>query len=265
MSLVRDGRERSRTRRWPRSSSGRWRRRPTRPTGRSVRWPGRAGCRTRRSGGYGRPSACSRLGDLQALQRSAVRGQGPRHRWALSVPPDRALVLCVDEKSHSRHSIAHSRSCRCAGHARRLLQASDLALAALDVDGPRHRQVLQTPHFLKEIDRRRGWTSTSSWTTRHSQDRGGQGVAGAASALAHPLHADVGVLDQPGRTLVRRTDAQAAAARCAPLDPNSKPTSAPSSTSTTKTPNPSSGPNPPNSSPPSNASVSESRKTCHEL
>ena len=52
MSLVRDGRERSRTRSWSWSSSGRWRRhRPMPPTGRSVRRPARAGCRTRRSGG----------------------------------------------------------------------------------------------------------------------------------------------------------------------------------------------------------------------
>ena len=38
-------------------------------------------------------------------------------------------------------------------------------------------------------------------------------------ALACPLYADVGVVDQSGRTLVRRTDAQATAARRAHLDP----------------------------------------------
>ena len=35
-----------------------------------------------------------------------------------------------------------------------------------------------------------------------------KGLAGAASALARPLHADVGVVDQSGRTLVRRVDAK---------------------------------------------------------
>ena len=50
------------------------------------------------------------------------------------------------------------------------------------------------------------------------QDCGGEGLAGAAAALACPFHADLGVVDQSGRTLVRRTDAQAVAARRAPLD-----------------------------------------------
>jgi len=54
-------------------------------------------------GGLQRVAALS--GELQALQRSAVRDIVGLY---LS-PPDRALVLCVDEKARSRHSIAHSR------------------------------------------------------------------------------------------------------------------------------------------------------------
>ena len=51
---------------------------------------------------------------FQAFQRSAVRGQGPRHRRALSVAAGpRAGALCRPKKARSRHSIAHSRSCRC--------------------------------------------------------------------------------------------------------------------------------------------------------
>ena len=38
------------------------------------------------------------FGALQAVERSLLRGEGPRHRLYLA-PPDRALVLCVDEKS----------------------------------------------------------------------------------------------------------------------------------------------------------------------
>ena len=61
MSLGRDGRERSRTIRWPRLSSGRSaRRRRTPPIGRCARWPRKAAFRTRRSGASGAPSACSR-------------------------------------------------------------------------------------------------------------------------------------------------------------------------------------------------------------
>ena len=136
----------------------------------------------------------------------------------------------------------------------------------------RHRQVLQAPPRqgvprLPEGDRPkcpgRAGHPRRHGQLRHPQDGSGEGLAGAASALARPLHADLRFLDQPGRTLVRRTDAQAVAARRAHLDPPaSKPTSAPSSNNTTKTPSPSSGPNPPTtSSPPSNASASVSMKT----
>ena len=48
---------------------------------------------------------------------------------------------------------------------------------------------------------------------RHPQDRHGQGLDGPATALACPLHTNLGLLDQSGRTLVRRTDAQAITTR----------------------------------------------------
>ena len=57
---------------------------------------------------------------------------------------------------------------------------------------------------------------------RHPQDRGGQGPTGAAAALARPLHADIRLAAQPGRAPVRRVDAQAVAARRAPLDPTGR-------------------------------------------
>ena len=44
------------------------------------------------------PSAASRR-DLQAVDRSPVRREGARHRRPLPVAPERATVLCVDEKS----------------------------------------------------------------------------------------------------------------------------------------------------------------------
>ena len=46
-----------------------------------------------------RAARAAPLGDLQAVERSAVHRQGARHHGPLSDPPDRALVLCVDEKS----------------------------------------------------------------------------------------------------------------------------------------------------------------------
>src|SRR3546814_18988184 len=45
----------------------------------------------------------------------------------------------------------------------------------------------------------------------HPQDAEGQGMACPPPALACALHTNFGVLDQPGRTLVCRVDAQAAA------------------------------------------------------
>src|ERR1051326_6842761 len=48
--------------------------------------------------------ACFRVaaasgGELQILEGSPVRGEGAGYRGAVSNPPDRAIVLCVDEKS----------------------------------------------------------------------------------------------------------------------------------------------------------------------
>ena len=49
--------------------------------------------------------------------------------------------------------------------------------------------------FLKEIDRRVPEGLHRHGQLRHSQDRAGQGLAGATSALARPLHADLRFLD----------------------------------------------------------------------
>lgn len=48
--------------------------------------------------GRGRPQATPRA-QVQGLERPDVRGEGHRDRRALSRSPDRAVVLCVDEKS----------------------------------------------------------------------------------------------------------------------------------------------------------------------
>ena len=53
---------------------------------------------------------------------------------------------------------------------------------------------------------------------RHAQDAQYQGLARAPPTSACPLHAHIGIVDQPGRALVRGTDPQAAAARRPSLD-----------------------------------------------
>jgi len=51
-------------------------------------------------GGSGRRFGSSRTGArVQAIQRSAVRWEGPRRGGVVPGPPERALVRCVDEKS----------------------------------------------------------------------------------------------------------------------------------------------------------------------
>ena len=60
-----------------------------------------------------RLAAASRR-DVQAVDRSAVRREGARHRRALLDPPEKALVCASTRRARSRRSIARSRCCRCA-------------------------------------------------------------------------------------------------------------------------------------------------------
>ncbi len=90
---------------WTRSSGWWWprwrRRRPAPPTGPAPRWRGAADCRSRRSAGSGGPSTSSRT----ARRRSSCRPIRCSRQKVVDVvglyhdPPERAVVLCVDEKS----------------------------------------------------------------------------------------------------------------------------------------------------------------------
>ena len=101
-------------------------------------------------------------------------------------PPDRALVLCVDEKSQ---------------------------IQALNRSQPVLPMLPGMPERCTHDYKRHGTTSLFA-----ALDVATGRVIGKC-ALARPLHADLRFLDQSGRTLVRRTDAQAVAARRAHLDP----------------------------------------------
>ena len=149
-------------------------------------------------------------------------------------PPDRALVLCVDEKSQIQAldrtqpvlpmlpGMPERRTHDYKRHGTTSLFAA-LDVATGRVIGKCYRPPGQGVPRLPEGDRRpsprRAGHPHRHGQLRHPQDGGGQGVAGAAAALACSLYADFGVLDQSGRTLVRRTDAQATAARRAHLHP----------------------------------------------
>ena len=103
MSLVRAGRERSRTRRWPRSSSGRWkRRRPADATHWSLRSMARESglshTTVRRI--WTAFSVQPHRSETFKLSRDPLFVDKVRDIVGLYLsPPDRALVLCVDEKS----------------------------------------------------------------------------------------------------------------------------------------------------------------------
>ena len=150
-------------------------------------------------------------------------------------PPDRALVLCVDEKSQiqaldrtqpvlpmlpgmpERRTHDYKRNGTTS-----LFAALDVATGSVIGKCYRRHRAKEFLNFLKEIDAQVPdeldiHIVMDNYATHKTAAV--KAWLGAAAALACSLHADLGVLDQSGRTLVRRTDAQAVAARCAPLDP----------------------------------------------
>ena len=150
-------------------------------------------------------------------------------------PPDRALVLCVDEKSQIQAldraqpvlPMLPGMPERRAHDYKR--HGTTSLFAALDVTTGhvigkcyRRHRAREFLDFLKEIDRRipEGLDVhivMDNYATHKTEAV--RAWLATADALACPLHADLRVLDQSGRTLVRRTDTQAAAARGAHLDP----------------------------------------------
>jgi transposase len=140
-------------------------------------------------------------------------------------PPDRALVLCVDEKSQVqaldrtqpllplRPGQAERRTHDYVRHGTTSLFAA-LDVAAGQVIGrcyPRHRAV----EFPQVPRRGRGASPTGPGRSLgprqlgHAQDQAHSGLAGQAPALSCPLHPDFSLLDQPGRALVCASDGKA--------------------------------------------------------
>ena len=150
-------------------------------------------------------------------------------------PPDRALVLCVDEKSQIQAldrtqpvlpmlpGIPERRTHDYKRHGTTsLFAALDVATGFVIGKCYRRHRAREFLDFLKEIDRcvPEGLDIHNVMDNYATHKTAAvKAWLGAAAALACPLHADVGVVDQSGRALVRRADAQATAARCAPLDP----------------------------------------------
>ena len=96
--------------------------------------------------------AAASLRDLQAVERSLLRGEAPRIVGLYLAPPDRALVLCSTKRARSRPWTVPSPSCRCApgrrsgapitSAARASRGSSALDIATGEIIGkcfPRHR------------------------------------------------------------------------------------------------------------------------------
>ena len=134
-------------------------------------------------------------------------------------PPNRALVLSLDEKSQIQ-ALDREQPVLPMMPGRARTPDAQLRAARHDIAvrsarrriGRRHRQVLQaTPGGrvleLPQGDRRsrarRARSPHRHGQLRHPQDAQDQGVARSPAALSHPLHADFGIVDQSGRALVR--------------------------------------------------------------
>ncbi|MGY3371966.1 hypothetical protein ACVWZL_009091 [Bradyrhizobium sp. GM2.4] len=133
-------------------------------------------------------------------------------------PPNRALVLSIDEKSQIQAldreqpvlpmmpGVPERRTHSYVRHGTTTLFAA-LDVASGFVIGKcykRHRAV-EFLKFLKEIDAQvtRPRCPYRHGQLRHSQDIQDQSAARPSAALSCPLHADFFVMDQSGRALVR--------------------------------------------------------------
>ena len=101
MNCVRADRARSRTTAWPRWSEGRSRRGPRRPPiGACARWQEKATSPPPPCIEFGGPSACNRTVGVISNSPTILFVEKVREIVGLYLnPPDKALVLCVDEKS----------------------------------------------------------------------------------------------------------------------------------------------------------------------
>ena len=148
-------------------------------------------------------------------------------------PPERALVLCVDEKSQiqaldrtqpllpMRPGQAERRSHDYKRHGTLSLFAA-LDTATGQVIGrcfARHR-AREFRAFLNTVEARgagRSRCAHNHGQPGDPQDQGDPRLVRPPPPMAGPLHADLGLLDQPGRTFLRPVDRKAAAPRRPPL------------------------------------------------
>ena len=149
-------------------------------------------------------------------------------------PPDRAIVLCVDEKSQVQ-ALDRSQPLlpMSPGQAERhthdyVRHGTTSLFAALDVatgkvigkchQQHRHQEFIR---FLELIDEQysrdaRDLDSLGDGQLRHAQNAKGQALVRSTSALSGPFHSDQFVLAEPSRTFLRRNHRKANSTRRVP-------------------------------------------------
>ena len=224
-----------------------------------------AGFRTRRSGWHLRLRlAAAPLGDVQAVGRSAhfvdpLTFIDCRRRTCAGALRRRE----EPDPGGSTHTAGRCRCCRaCLSGARTITSATEPFDPRCRAGLPSSASAGATSareflDFLTPTRSRRADIHIVG-QLRHPQDGGSQSLAGTAAALACPLYADVGVLDQSvERWFAELTRKQLQRG----VHTSTRQLEADIRACTTKTPSPSSGPNrPTTSSPPSSASASVSIK-----
>jgi transposase len=144
-------------------------------------------------------------------------------------PPERAVVLCVDEKSQIQAldrtqpglPLKKGRAATMTHDYKR--HGTTTLFAALDVKSgkvigecmPRHR-AKEFLKFLRQIEPavpKRARRASGARQLRHPQDARGKGLDRQTPALQAPLHAHQRVLAESGRTVLRRDHVKAHPAR----------------------------------------------------
>ena len=144
-------------------------------------------------------------------------------------PPDKAMVLCIDEKSQIQAldrtqpglPMKKGRAATMTHDYKR--HGTTTLFAAMDVKSgivigeckPRHR-AKEFLAFLRKIDRavaKHLDLHSDHGQLQHAQDEGREGVAREASALPRALHPDLVVMAEPRRALLCRDHGQAHPAR----------------------------------------------------
>ena len=148
-------------------------------------------------------------------------------------PPERAVVLCVDEKSQiqalgsdradpadaARHPATRDPRLQALGHLQPLRRAEhhDRQGHRRAARPPPRDRVQEVPADHRPRGPRRGRRPLGPRQQLHAQDAGDPHLAGRPPTLRLALHSHQLVLAEPRRALVRRADDQEAAPRHAPL------------------------------------------------